>query len=318
MKNLIILSVILFLPGLVTAQDLTKDSAFFEKQTIAYQQWLNSNGMGNTLQIHSIEVEPQQLSLYLQFPFEDSDSVTMGWKQLKQDFEAENDLRLEEKLFYRMLHLMEVRQSMANIQLYDTYNLRLEPCFERVIYFENGGVRVDSGGCKSQIREIHFQPNSFYGKETTLEEIKKHWNRHDIFEKIENFTREYYQSKLCKGEMPKVQVLQSEPVLRIKVYNLCREVLADQSQPFWCAVMRRLKVDCDWAKREMLNYTITYKELENGIRLTIEIQGKYGNGSFGSVGRNGYIDMELDFKKYIEEYADLYRERLKKMLLQKP
>ncbi len=123
-------------------EDLTKDSEFFEKQKLEYQRWLDHSGLGSILQVHAIEVKPQQLSLYLAFPYEDIDSIMVAWRELKTAFEKEQALTLEQELFYKMVHLMEVRQSLANVQIYDTYDLRKEPLFSRAIYFENDSVKV--------------------------------------------------------------------------------------------------------------------------------------------------------------------------------
>lgn len=147
----------------VSQSDLRQDSAFFHAQKQTYQKWLDHSGMGKMLLVHAVEVQQDELALYLAFPFSDADSVTMAWWQLKKDFESNSDLTLEQQLFYKMTHIMELRQGLGNVQLFDTYDTRIEPCFYRGIHFgkETGEVIVDSSGCKSKIREIDFDPSDF-------------------------------------------------------------------------------------------------------------------------------------------------------------
>ena len=95
-------------------EDLTKDSEFFQKQAQLYQRWLDHSGLGKLLKVHTIEVKPQELSLYLAFPFEDIDSVATAWKLLKTSYDRAHPVTLEQELFYKLVNLMEVRQSLAD------------------------------------------------------------------------------------------------------------------------------------------------------------------------------------------------------------
>ena len=67
--------------------DLTADKAFFEAESKVYQKWLEYAGMGNVLKVHSVEVTPDELSLYLGFHTTDISEIISSWNRLQKDFE---------------------------------------------------------------------------------------------------------------------------------------------------------------------------------------------------------------------------------------
>lgn len=48
------------------------------------------------LQVYDIKVEPNHLSLYLAFPYDNIDSIVVAWEELKADFEQRRPLNLEQ------------------------------------------------------------------------------------------------------------------------------------------------------------------------------------------------------------------------------
>ncbi|MCB0567472.1 MAG: hypothetical protein H6573_32415 [Lewinellaceae bacterium] len=59
---------------------------------------------------------------------------------------------------------MEVRQSLVDVQIYDTYDLRQEPLLFRGIYLENNQVKVEESNPKSKNREVPIRPTNLKGK----------------------------------------------------------------------------------------------------------------------------------------------------------
>ena len=312
----IVLFFLFLSPLLVSGQveDLTKDLPFFTGQMDNYQRWLDQSGLGDLLEVEDIKVEPEHLSLYLSFPFEDIDAVMTAWESLKDGFESNSPLTLEQALFYKLIHFMEIRQSMADVQIYDTYNLKNEPLFMRAIYFAEGQVKVERSSPRSKTRHIVLKPDPNGGKSASVMAFQQACSQAVLFEQVLAYAEARYEASPCKGTTPTVTVLESENVLRFEVTNLCREVLIDEAQPTLCSVLQTFGYPCDWAKRELLTFTVACRPINEGVELSIEIDGKYGSGLYERVRRGAYLSMELDFDDYLERYADTFRESLKRNL----
>lgn len=304
-------------PLLGQREDLTKDRAFFLKQDTLYQQWLDHAGLGEKLRVRTVEVEPQQVALYLSFPFENADSVKAAWNQLKMDYEAQKTgLDLEQALFYKMLHLMELRQSAANIQLFDTYDTRKEPCFYRGIYVKDGAFRVDSNGCKSKNLDIYISPSDLKAaKKPSNAAFQKQYTQQYVFDKIHQYAVKRYEKNTCTGRNPKVSPAQIDGnIMRFEVTDLCKEVLKDAKNNDFCDFLNKYIKPCNWIQREKLTFTFIYQAKDNAFQLKCELEGKVGSGYYDQVGRGGYLDMEIDFDGYLTDYANQLQYQLKDIL----
>lgn len=305
------------LPARAQGEDLTKDKAFFHKQELLYQQWLDHSGLGKTLRVKTVEVEAQQVSLYLAFPTENADSVVAAWKQLSKDYRALNTgLSLEQTLFYKMLHLMDLRQSVANVQLYDTYNTLKEPCFQRAIFIKNGAFHVDSSTCKSKSLDIYISPGDLKAtRKPSNAAFQKQYTQSYVFDKIHRYAKQRYEQNTCAQRTPKVSAPQIDGnVLRFEVTDLCKEVLKDTKDNAFCAFLNKHVKPCNWIQREKLVFTFVYQAKENAFQLKCELEGKIGSGYYDTVGRGGYLDMEIDFDGYLSDYATKLQYELKDIL----
>ena len=296
-------------------QDLTKDTPFFQAQKQLYQRWLDNEGLGEVLKVYDIEVKPDELSLYLAFPYEDSDHVTVMWEQLKRTYDNQNALTLEQQLFFKLCHIMEIRHSVGNIQVYDTYNLKVEPCFFRGIYYDKKQVKVEESGCKSKIEEINLKaPKLTNAKEGVVAEFQEYMTKDLVFGKVMSFATEKYTESNCLERQPEIIKYESDDILHFEVLDICRTVLTDEAQPTLCGILQSFGYDCDWVKREKLDFTIKYEPSAEGIKINIELDGKYGSGLYKKVQRGGYINMEIDFDEYLDKYAKKFKEELKDYL----
>ncbi len=305
------------LPLLAQREDLTQDRDFFHKQEALYQQWLNHNGLGKTLHVKTVEVEAQQVALYLAFPNENPDSVIAAWAQLKKDYATLNTgLSLEQALFYKMQQLMELRESVANVQLYDTYDTRKEPCFYRGFYVKEDVFRVDSSGCRSVPLEVSMSPNDLRGtKKPSNLAFQKQYTQQYVFDKIYQYARQRYEKETCYARHPKVGPQQVDGnVLRFEVTDLCKEVLKNAQNPDVCAFLNKYVKPCNWITREKLTFTFVYQIKDNGFQLKCELDGKVGSGYYDEVGRGGYLDMQIDFDGYLTDYAKNLQYELKDTL----
>lgn len=298
-------------------EDLTQDKSFFNQQKILYQRWLDHTGLGDFLQVRELEVKEDELTLFLEIPLVGIDSIVQAWHFVKTEFELHHPITLEQQLFYKMVSLMEVRQSVARVAIFDTYDLRKEPLFLRGIYFEDGGIQVVENNPKSKIREIHFTSVEWQSqrKWVTQSQMKLAYDKAVVFERIYKFVEAYFEQSTCQNRNPEVRLLESRAVLRFEAIDLCRVVLTDAANPLLCQFLHEIGLDCNWVKREKLDFTIAYQEQPEGFSLHITLDGKYGSGLYDKVGRGGYYSMEIDFDEYLENYADRFQECLRCWLL---
>jgi hypothetical protein len=309
----------LFFAGALFAQpeDLTRDKVFFEKQAVLYQRWLDHSGLGKSLRVKTLEVEPQQIALYLSFPTENADTAAAVWARLKKDYAALNTgVGLEQELFYKMLHLMELRQSVANVQLYDTYDSRKEPCFYRAFFVRDGAFRVDSSGCKAKKLDIFISPGDLKGgKKHSASAFQQQFTQEYVFDKIHQYAKQRYERQTCENRKPAVSAPQIDGnVLRFEVTDLCKEVLKDAQNDAVCAFLNKYVKPCNWIKREKLSFTFVYQTQNGGFQVKCEVEGKVGSGYYDQVARGGYLDMEIDFDGYLSDYANNLQYELKKAI----
>lgn len=310
---------LLFLPVFLCAQqeDLTKDQTFFEEQAKAYDQWLDAAGLGSLLSVKEIKVEPNALSVYLTFSNDEVNYVVNAWETLKTNFEAQEPLTLEQQLFYKALHYMQVDQEQLDVQLYDTYDLSKTPLFFRAIYFSDGKVKVAEDNPKSVIREVKIPkpqlPMSSNGTKVSLnQDLAKDY----VYRKILQKARVYYEAedKKVDGREPVFKPLGQLDQLRFEVADLTREVVTAGRRNYFCSLLRRLDYNCNWSPREVLTYTISYEEQDDELALKIEIDGRLGSGVYANARRRSYISLDVEHYPQLEAYAEQMRERIYRWL----
>lgn len=316
---IIILLTSIFSLALAQSEDLREDIVYFQKQSKLYQTWLEREGIGQHLGVKEIDVKKDQFALFLEFKYQDLDSIINAWEQIKGTFEDKSNLSLEQQLFYKLTLMMELRQSVANILIYDTYDLKEEPLFYRWIKFDSdsGRVIVKSSAPKSEKRYINIPLKPAMGSHSGARlSIDHEGSKKVLFEKIVKYAEKEIIGKECRERYPELKILEDEEVLRFRVQDLCREVLVEESQSLLCQVARRCGFKCNDITREMLVFTITYQPSVNGARLEIDIDGLFGSGFYSKVERGAYKSMDLDprFKPYLVEYADDIKRQLKKSL----
>lgn len=315
LKNTILLLVLF--PILLTAQDLRLDSDFFQKESKTYQKWLDNSGFGETIKVRELKVEEKHLTLFLEFHFEDLDSIVRSWELIKTEFEKNHPISFEQKLFYKFVHLMEIKQSAGRIGVFNTYDLLKEPLFFRGISFKDGKVHIDESNPRDEIRLVKFTPNNLIGSKNSMSEIefKRQYTKEFVFDEICKFAQKHFTQKTCENRFPEFKVVDSDEVLRFRAFDLCRFVLTDSADPLLAKILNKLGYGVNWVKREKLDFLITYLELQDGFSLHIQIEGKYGSGLYSKVGRRGYISMDNEFDEYLEDYADQFKMLLKKEIL---
>lgn len=320
MKKLsFILSLLLLFEYAAMAQieDLTQSKAFFQQQAQEYQRWLDQSGLGTVLRVHLVDPRPQELPIYLAFRYQKIDSSIVAWRALKSKFEASQPNSLEAELFYKLVYLMEVPDSLANVQIYNTYDPAGTTLFFRGIYHDGKGVRVDSSGSMADA-SFSLQLQDFKGlAKASVEEQRARLSKGLVFQRIYRYAQQRYLSKKQTYRTPRMELRDSLEILRFDIKDLDREVLSDAEQPYWCQLIKKLGfADCNWVRREMLAFKISYKVLPTGgFRLGITIDGKVGSGYYDKIRDNAYKPMTTDFNEYLERYAEKFRLELRNYLL---
>lgn len=324
-NNLTILLLLNFTFLLQAQENLTKDTPFFQAQAKVFQKWLEKEGLGTVLKVREVEVDPQILALYLEFKEQgaDHDEVVINYQKIKQAFESKNTLPLEAQLFYKMVHLMEVDEDIANVQIYDTYNPQEQPCFYVGAYFKNNQIQIDkkiaaSGECPNRYKGkkwiVQIDPSDFLNaKKITQKSIHKKFGKKQVFDLIFQYAKKRFEKNPCPNRKAKVRLRENKNMLRFEADNLCKQVLYDETNQLLCRIVDRMGFSCNTIKRERLNFIIIYEATNHGFILHCEVDGKYSSG-LGKGRRGDYNSMEENpgFNDYLELFADEFAQELRK------
>jgi len=296
--------------------NLRQNKEFFKNQLPKYQEWLNATNIGEVLTVKEFETEKELYSLHLGFQKENVERAVAAWKKLKQKFESNHSLTLEQQLFYKMLHVMEVPSEHAKIFIFDTFEKTEIPCFDQHIYFDEGKVQyLEEPFCRSQVRKITIDEyklkDSIKRIRISIENktIAEKKTRDEIYTMIFEFAKQFYTAKNAK-----VTSLENQELLRFDVINLRKEVLNEETDDgLLASSLRKVGVDVNWVKREWLIFTIQLDSAKEGIHLECEIDGKFGSG-FYQPRLGGYMDMEPDFELYLKRYTNIFLQKIKELL----
>ncbi len=308
----------LLLPVLSFAQyqSLTQDAPFFQEQARQYQRWLDHAGLSSVLYVEDVGVSPDHVSLHLGLRYSNIDSLVAAWSILKANFDVQTAISLEQELFYKMTHFMDLDQEQAEVVIADTHFPGRFQLFLRRVYFAYFTVQVEERNPKTKYRDINIQVSNLSNmKKYSLEEFRQLYSRDQVFETIYRYAQKRYGSSECIQRFPKLRLLERGEVLRFEITDLCREVLTDAANPLLCQIVNRLGHSCNWVKREKLEFTIGYDQSPQGFSISLAVDGKYGSGRYREVPRGGYYSMEMDFDPYLEDYADELSVMLRSVIL---
>ena len=323
-KVIYIFIFLLLLPTLLAAQpasNLLDDKDFFDEKKIEYGKWLKASGLGKVLRVETVRVAKEAISLDLGFYTTNSDTVTAQWNALKRQYEQQDrGTTLEEALFHKMLYFMEIKPTQGYVQLYNSYDTKkdLYVCFYRGIKWADGKVAVKEEGCKTVVDSITVVPANLSNLRTVAKgDIARKSDKTPVFEQIKAYIERRYKAKLqeCEFRKPEVTWLDTEGELYFKVMDLCKEVLDDETNPWWCNLLEPACTTCrNCRKREYLEMHIRYVPLATGYRIYVSIDAKIGSGWYQEVKRGAYKNMELDYKRYVEDYSKKFKTQLLEVL----
>lgn len=329
---------VLFFPLLAWCQPalapLDEDLPFFQKKAELFQRWLDNNGLGQALKVDHVRIKPTdntELELIMTMNTTGLDTAVSMWAQLKKSFDSPAD-SLEAYLYRMFEHTMEIPAERGNIQIYvKDFRGEYTPCFYVWIWKDKGKLitQLNLDSCKSQFISVPLKPipikNTNKSKNAKIPKAKVRTVDETFDIIIQYFNQQvighakYKAGSACAGRTPFIErgMTRNETTLSFSIQDLCREILNDEDNSLGCRLLKRFfDVKCNDKARERITYTFEYVVAPNGdVILKADIVGKFGNGVF-KPRTEGYMDMETDFPKKLESYANELYNTLNKLLNQ--
>ncbi len=278
--------------------NLEKDTLFFANQIEILSNWLENSGMDSTIQLEDHFAEKDRFTLYFQINYSAADSAFYGWKKFKEDFLEQTGFQLKDRLFLKCSQVFELDLNQLFIRIKNKPVLGEIPVVDVNIYFDEikEDIILDEHITRSEvidsiqiynhnIKEVFFDIDTLTFKNLIHEKKKE-----KIYTTLLEAAASYFSEK-HKVEIVKVT---SNP-LSFFVINVKHEVVTTPSS---------LSEIFDPA--EMLTYTLSVSEIENGLKFNLIVDGKYGSGLFRSRAVNKYRDMNPKFEEELKLYIKVF------------
>ena len=290
MRSIFKIIFFLLLSQTVFSQNLTEDSVFFRKQVSAFNEWIKETGFDKVLDYENLEIDSDKVILRFSLK-SDSD-----WFGLKKAYNAENPNSINELLFSRMTHLFELPRENAEIRLSDHKNY-----YVNISYLANK-LNVNEPSPRGLVTNSIDIPiikiNKLHTKKTNDAVVD---NVEVVKNIIDNYLRNYYKVKTARFSKANVKVLQDENSVYAKINNITKEIISDGLIGYW----------------ELIDIVIKVEQDSSVVRINYTLQGKYGAGIFLAPRQNDYVDMERDYKSYLDTYNEQLKSNIRNELLKK-
>jgi hypothetical protein len=288
MIRLLKIFILLLFSQLAYSQDLLKDSIFFQKQALEYQNWLLGAGISKIVKYENMEMLSDKVILRFELKSD------LDWLGLKKSYNDSSPNSISELLFTRMIHLFEVPQENAEINLTDHKNYYVN------ISYKNNKLLVVEPNPKG------FVTNNLIIPVVKINKLKKECTQ-DVVESnvefvkniIEDYLRNFYHNKTARFSQAKVKIWQDDNTVYAKVSNITKEIIYDSFIGYW----------------ELIDYVVKVEQVENNVKINYTLQGKYGAGIFVAPRQNDFVDMERDYKMYLDTYNEQLKSNIRKELL---
>ena len=277
-------------------EDLRRSADFFEGQIPVYQAWLKNTGFDQYLSVREIAVEKDDLSVYLEFPFEDVDSVRIAWDLLEMAQAETSSLSISQQLFYKAQILFEVAPNQIHVQLYETSDLSKASLFQRGLYYEDGRVNTEQSDPKDKKKKIVLTPAKLNISSLASSPLSKQLPASKVYECAEAFFAEKF-SSLSNAPLVEYQVWENREILRVQVNGLTGEALpASKNQS------------------EKMAFTLVYQAKQNAIHLELVIEA-YHRAQNWDLPRGGYANQEVSFNQDLTVYSNKLLLELQRFIL---
>jgi|GEM_PF-3827723 len=296
----------------------------FESKLPKYNTWLQSSGLGQVLTTREIAVESDELSVYLQFTYIDSDSASVAWCLLKERYEAKANHTLEEALFFRMVHTMQVDPAKANVQIYDDYDVMKTPCLFVGMQFIDKEVKVTKTTCRadadlsirlddlenpqigiSEDFKIEEEGNKFIGNVKIPFKLESK----TVLKFIEHYASTKY--KTIDKDNFEILSLPNDDFLEFEVKHLRKQVFSDAEESWLCYIWNALfDNSCDDRPREWLKFKIRYLPKNEGFALNTSLTASFATGAGSKPKDSAYQNMEPEFQMQVEAYLRKFHKEI--------
>jgi|GEM_PF-3059524 hypothetical protein len=280
--------------GIAQSTDLRNDQVFFIQQQAVYQGWLEETGLNPALQVERIQVDSHKVTLTLQFNYKDSDTATSAWNRLRQDFQENFGLALEERLFFKFSTVMEVKLEQAELRIINYPKYGELPVVDGTIYFDSAFKKVARKGIfrkeeKSNVFIPSFILDTSFTKRLSMSDSLNFTEQlqYKLNQELANRLRNYFEQKTDK----KYVYLPNKNPIQLEVMNIKSEV-----------------IPAGWVSfnnpNEHLVITIDHKITKKGLDFFCTIDGKFGNGLFKPRSLRGFRDMSPNYKHELKRYTN--------------
>lgn len=272
-------------------QGLLEDEEFLYEKSNLYEEWLNQTQFSSVLSLDDIEVEEDSVVVWM------SISNEASWHGLKMSYDNQNWSSISEILFLRLVHLLELKKEEAIIKITDLNQYSVS------IYFKNDSLKIDEPKTKDAVSNDITLPlvelNDKYVK-LTKDNIKG--NIDFVRKKILQFLDEYYSKKYARYPANKAKYKPIDTYsnyIDIVIYNITDEIIKDKFIGYY----------------EYISINIKIEQLNENVVIKYNLQGKYGSGIFSAPRKSDYIDMEEEYKEYLDEYNKELKLNIRNYLL---
>jgi len=292
--RVLIITGLICLFSVVSAQDLRNDRAFFHKKRLEYNQWLQDNNLGHILRADSISISANRATLFLRPTYSGRntcDSLQCAWQRLEKSNRLAHGQNFHERLLHKWAFLAEVHQEQAEVvvRCHDPAH------FMAKMYSKNGRVPVEERNIRSgSMIELNL-PATLQGINTGENAyLFKGKNVGVLCTNARLWLVNYYKNKgtplLWKAKLDTSYTTYDEFVLEVSHLNY--EICPDGYFEYHRIYVKGIQKDDD-------------------VELSWEFQGKYGSGIIFPPRKNDYKDLDLNYKSELQEY----QKRLFKQLL---
>ncbi len=273
-------------PGVsAQAADLRQDKAFLLKKKADFDKWLQQNKLDKILRADSVGVTAQRATIYLRPAYRGKhvcDSIQCAWNKLEQANRKVNGQFFHERLLHKWAFLAELHHDQAEVVV----RCHSPAHFQAKISAKNGKIPVEMRAPRSStVLEVQTP--------ATMQGVNNGDNL---------------------GLIPGKKLS--------AVCNTARQFLIKFYKPKGTPILWRAKVDTSYYAYDEFIVEATHlsheicpdgyyeyhrvyvKAVQKGddVEISWEFQGKYGSGILFPPRKNDYADMELDYKKNLDDY----------------
>ncbi|MFK7951046.1 MAG: hypothetical protein AB8G11_25930 [Saprospiraceae bacterium] len=267
------LSIVCITTTSIYGQDLTNDTAFFQKAGKEYQAFLENTTLDNILYLDTVQTFPDKVILNMVM------TSYNDWASLSSQYKKDFEVDIRQTLFNKAAFLFEVDEDSLGIRIWSSDFTLVEV----QLLYSNDELKIIEN------KERAIRLDSLVLDKRRFPKIAKK----DTYQTI-TFCKDKIEKKLVKYYKKEHKGVKIEPntrrpkEMKLKVRNIRGEVLHDHWFPYW----------------EYIVIKINFKERSGKLIIYYEVEAKYGSGVFRGPRLSDYTDMDTEYKAYVNDYME--------------